>query len=298
MNARLTMQAHAENYLNERRRLGYRLRSPGHALRSFARYIDGLGLAGPLTVEVMAAWARRAKTPDATPATWARRLKLLRPLARYLQQFDPRTEVPDDTVFGRTNLYLPPHIYREQEVVDLLAAAHRLEPDLRGATYEALFGLLASTGLRVSEAVNLKDVDADLKSGMLTVREAKFAKSRQVVRCIRARPRHWDATGRYATVMSRSPKRRRFSSAAGAGVEEPPWVFARCIGSSSSYGTRWDGLTAVLMPHRAFMICAIMPTPGLCRLAPLESGRWRPGAIWNRHNHRPSRKAKSGSSGR
>jgi integrase len=174
------MQAHAENYLSERRRLGYQLRSPGHALRSFARYIDDLGLEGPLTVEVMAAWARRAKTPDATPVTWARRLKLLRPFARYLQQFDPRTEVPDDTVFGRLNPYLAPHIYREQEVVDLLAAARCLAPDLRGATYETMFGLLASTGLRVSEAVNLKDVDADLKLGSLTVHETKFAKSRQV----------------------------------------------------------------------------------------------------------------------
>lgn len=133
-----------------------------------------------MTVEVMAAWARRAKTPDATPVTWARQLKLLRPFARYLQQFDPRTEVPDDTVFGRLNPYLAPHIYREQEVVDLLAAARCLAPDLRGATYETMFGLLASTGLRVSEAVNLKDVDADLKLGSLTVHETKFAKSRQV----------------------------------------------------------------------------------------------------------------------
>jgi len=180
MNAPLTMQAHAENYLSERRRLGYQLRSPGHALRSFARYIDALGLEGPLTVEVMAAWARRAKTHGDNPATRARRLKLLRPFARYLQQFDPRTEVPDNTPFGRVGQRLAPHIYSEQEIVDLLAAARRLGPDLRGATYETLFGLLASTGLRVSEAVHLMDADVELKSGLLTVRQTKFAKSRQV----------------------------------------------------------------------------------------------------------------------
>jgi integrase len=33
---------------------------------------------------------------------------------------------------------------------------------LRGATYETLFGLIASTGLRVSEAVDLQDADVDL----------------------------------------------------------------------------------------------------------------------------------------
>jgi len=180
MNIVITMQSHAENYLSERRRLGYRLRSPAYALRSFARYIDNLGLEGPLTVEIMAAWARRAKTHGDNSATRARRLKLLRPFARWLQQFDPRTEVPDNTPFGRVGQRLTPHIYSEQEIVDLLAAARRLGPVLRGATYETLFGLLASTGLRVSEAVHLMDADVELKTGLLTVRQTKFAKSRQV----------------------------------------------------------------------------------------------------------------------
>lgn len=180
MNACITMQSHAEHYLDERHQLGYDTRTTGYALRSFARYVDGLDLDGPLTVEIMAAWARCAKTNTDKPATWARRLKLLRPFARWLQQFDPRTEVPDDTVFGRIGQRLAPHIYSEQEIVDLLAAARRLGPTPRGATYETLFGLLAATGLRVSEAVHLMDADVDLKSGILTVRQTKFAKSRQV----------------------------------------------------------------------------------------------------------------------
>jgi len=180
MNTPTTFQSHAENYLAERRRLGYRLRSSGYALRSFARYVDGIDHEAPLSVEIMAAWARRAKTNSDTPATWARRLKLLRPFARYLQQFDPNTEVPDDAVFGGVGERLAPHIYSEQEIVDLLAVAHRLDPPLRGATYETLFGLLAATGLRVSEAVHLTQANVHLKSGMLTVRQTKFAKSRQV----------------------------------------------------------------------------------------------------------------------
>jgi len=182
MNAPLTMQAHAENYLSERRRLGFQLRSTGLAVKSFARHVDSLGRHGPLTVEVMADWARRDKWSSDEPSTWARRLKMLRSFARYLQQFEPHTEVPDDTIFGRIGQRLAPHIYSDQEIVDLLAAARRLgpAPGLRGATYEALFGLMASTGLRVSEAVHLRNADVDLKSGMLTVRATKFAKSRQV----------------------------------------------------------------------------------------------------------------------
>ena len=182
MNMHITMETHAENYLNERRRLGFGLRNPGYAVISFARYIDALNSQEPLTVEIMADWARQDKGNSDKPSTWARRLKNLRSFCRYLQQFEPRTEVPDDSIFGRIGQRLAPHIYSEQEIIDLLAAARRLgpSPGLRGVTYETLFGLIASTGLRVSEAVHLLDTDVDLKCGMLTIRQTKFAKSRQV----------------------------------------------------------------------------------------------------------------------
>ena len=180
MNAALTMQTRVEDYLAERRRLGYHLHSTGSALKSFARYADGLDPSTALTAEVMAAWARQAKTNSDDPTTWARRLKQLRPFARWLQQFDPDTEVPDSTVFGRIGWRPAPHIFTEQEIGDLLAAARRLEPDLRGATYEALFGVLAATGLRVCEAVHLRQADVDLHAGLLTVRQTKFDKSRYV----------------------------------------------------------------------------------------------------------------------
>jgi len=64
----------------------------------------------------------------------------------------------------------------------LLAAARQIGPpgSIRPATYETLFGLMASTGLRVSEAIHLLDTDVDLKHGMLTIRQTKFAKSRQL----------------------------------------------------------------------------------------------------------------------
>lgn len=89
----------------------------------------------------------------------ARRLKSLRPFARYLQQFEPLTEVPDASVFGPIPGRGTPHVYREQEIVDLLAAARNLGPhaDLRVATHETLFGLIASAGLRLAEAVHLLD---------------------------------------------------------------------------------------------------------------------------------------------
>ena len=100
MSAPITLQARVEDYLAERRRLGFALRSSALALRSFSNYVDRVGHSGPLTIEVMAEWARHDTFDRSTPATWARRLKKLRPFTRYLRQFEPRTEVPDEAVFG------------------------------------------------------------------------------------------------------------------------------------------------------------------------------------------------------
>jgi integrase len=180
MSATTALQPLVEQFLDERHQLGFDTRTLGHVLRSFAHYVDGLGLLGPLGVDVMASWARCPKNGSDDPKTWARRLRLLRPFTRWLRQFEPRTAIPDDTVFGSADARLAPHIYTDREIADLLAAAHRLQPPLRGATYQTLFGLLAATGLRVSEAVHLCNSDVDLNCGLLTVRETKFAKSRQI----------------------------------------------------------------------------------------------------------------------
>lgn len=182
MSARVSLQARVNDYLAERRRLGFELDSMGLVLASFTRYVASVRHQGPLTVALMAAWARHDKWHRDTPQTWARRLKLLRPFTRHLRQFDPLTEVPDDSLFGPVPGRLAPHIYRDEEIVDLLAAAHELRPHggLRPATFKTLFGLIASTGVRISEALDLLDTDVDLKFAMLTIRQTKFAKSRQL----------------------------------------------------------------------------------------------------------------------
>jgi integrase len=149
----------------------------------------------------MADWVRRDNWNRGTPETWARRLKLLRPFVRYLRQFDPRTEVPDESVFGPVPGRVAPHIYREDEIVDLLVAARRLNPpgSLRPMTFETLFGLIAAVGLRVSEALAVLDADVDLSAGMLTVRQSKFAKSRRLP----LHPSTVEALARYRRLRSR-----------------------------------------------------------------------------------------------
>jgi len=75
-----------------------------------------------------------------------------------------------------------PYVYSEDEICRLLEAALKIESlyELHPHTHYCLFGLLAVTGLRVGEAINLQPQDVDLSEGVLTIRNAKFGKSRLV----------------------------------------------------------------------------------------------------------------------
>ncbi len=182
MSARVSLQARVQQYLAERRHLGFELHSRGQALARFARYVTEAGHRGPLTLDLMAAWARQAKAGHGDRATAARRFRLLRPFTRWLRQFEPATEVPDEAVFGPIPGRVAPHIYRDEEITQLLDVAARVGPpgSLRGAVMATLFGLIACTGLRISEALSLLDADVDLNCGVLTIRQSKFGKSRLV----------------------------------------------------------------------------------------------------------------------
>lgn len=201
MSARVTLEARVEQYLAERRRIGFELRAMAYGLARFARYVADAGHQGPLTVDLMATWARQAKAGHGDRTTSARRLKMLRPFTAWLRQFEPGTEVPDEAVFGRVPGRMAPHIYREQEIIELLTAARQLGPPggLRPAVIETLFGLIACTGLRISEALGLQDADVDLKAEVLTIRQSKFGKSRLVP----LHPSAVEALARYRTQRSR-----------------------------------------------------------------------------------------------
>jgi len=175
------MQHLVQEYLDERRGLGFALTIPGSQLLAFARFADASGHRGPLTCQLITSWARD-EAKRATPLTWERRLGGIRPFAKHRACIEPETYIPNASTFGRSQRRLAPHLYTDEEVADLLAAAGQLSPKgtLRPAVYHALFGLIAATGLRLSEALRLHCADVDLDTGMLTVRQTKFAKSRLV----------------------------------------------------------------------------------------------------------------------
>jgi integrase len=180
MTRRGSMVRWARDYLAYRRDLGFQLRKREPLLLQFAEYADRAGHRGPLTTELAVRWARLPA--HAAPRYWAIRLDVVRGFARYLAVVDPDTEIPPRGLLGPAYCRVTPHIYSEAEVSALLAAARRLPPrnSLRPHTYGALFGLLACTGLRGSEARHLTQADVAWEQNLLTIRATKFRKTRLV----------------------------------------------------------------------------------------------------------------------
>jgi len=169
-----------EEYLALRGGLGFDDRTLRWLLWDFARYAERVGHRGPVTIELAVQWALSSRSSD--PAQATRRLSAVRQFARHRAAFDPATQIPPAGLLGRVPGRKQPHIYSDTEIAALLREASLLRPrhGLRPRTYVAFFSLLASTGLRLSEARRLATSDVDLDDGVLTVREGKFRKSRLV----------------------------------------------------------------------------------------------------------------------
>lgn len=175
-----SMSVKVDQYLKFRRGLGYRLRIEGQLLQQFGAFADAVGHKGPLTIELALRWAQLPEGCDRLYC--ARRLEIVRCFARHLAVTDPKTEIPARNMLGPAHRRMTPFIYADADVLALVAAARALSPSkgLRPRTYSTLFGLLACTGLRISEALRLARRDADLGQGVLTIRETKFRKTRLV----------------------------------------------------------------------------------------------------------------------
>lgn len=167
-----------EDYIALRRGLGYRSAVQERFLRAFAGFLDRAGHHGPIPLAASVDWAAATSSPD--PCNPARRLTMVRGFLRHLAGLDNATEVPPPGLLGPTGCRKPPHVYSDDEIADLLQAAATLSPrgGLRPHCYLTLFGLLACTGLRISEALALSCADVDLANGIITVRAGKRGRTR------------------------------------------------------------------------------------------------------------------------
>jgi integrase/recombinase XerD len=166
---------HVERYLSLRQTLGYKLHNTSGNLRAFADFATERG-----DTHLRASTAVRWATEGISPNSRYIRMRDVALLARFLHAEDPVHEVPFNP-FHASKCRPLPYIYAAEEIVRLVGAASHLRESypLRRRVYATLLGLIAATGLRISEALDLRLHDV-LPDGILQIRRTKFGKSRLV----------------------------------------------------------------------------------------------------------------------
>jgi integrase len=163
----------AENYVAVRRAGGFAVVNAEGLLRSFVRFATARG-----EHHVHTATAIEWAALGASVAQRDERLKTVWRFARFVQAEDNRHELPPPNHFGYHKTRRPPYIYSPAEIGRLVDAAFHIgiPGSLEPQAYSTLIGLLATTGLRIREALGLRF--SDVMSAGLLIRKTKFQKTR------------------------------------------------------------------------------------------------------------------------
>jgi integrase len=198
-----TLRQAVREYLSMRRALGFKLQQAGNGLHDFVTFMEQRR-ASYITQALALAWAQQPA--NVQPTCCAQRLSFIRGFARYRSATDRRTQIPPEGLLPFQPKRARPYLYSDEDIRRLLDAALEMpcryeRGALRPWIFHCLFGLLSVTGLRLGEARNLDLDDVDLNDAVLTIRGAKFGKTRLVplhastcevlADYIARRQRHW-----------------------------------------------------------------------------------------------------------
>lgn len=192
------LEQQVADYLAVRRAMGYKLERAEKLLGQFVAYLDEAGQP-TITTELALAWATLPARGEGR--WWSYRLSTVRGFAQHLHTIDAACEVPPAELLAQRPRRSVPYLYSDADIEALLAATAALGSAHRAATLHTLIALLSVTGMRVGEAIRLDRSDLDCDHGLLTVRDSKFGKSRQL-------PLHPTATRALGTYLLRGDRPR------------------------------------------------------------------------------------------
>jgi integrase/recombinase XerD len=174
---------HIQQFVAEKRALGYRYEHETFLLRTFDRYLVDIGhQTNNLPKTVVDGWM--VGPPHQSPKTRQQYVGAVRRFAEFLMRNGIEVYIPSgqQTQVAQDNFV--PHVFTRDQMRQLLAAVDAIGPDGRSlqrhVVFPALFRVLYGCGLRCGEALRLTVGDVDLSAGVLTIREGKFRQDRLV----------------------------------------------------------------------------------------------------------------------
>ncbi len=210
----MTLSKELNKYLKIRRSLGYNLSTAERVLKQFVLFMENNN-EPYITADLFLQWKKNYG--NASNSTWARRLGMVRLFASWLHSLDNCHEILPQYLIPHSIKRKQPYIYTDDQICSIIDAASQLQSrnGFREITYPAFFGLVAVTGLRISEAISLNDKDVDLQNGIVTVHYGKNGNNRILPIT--------DCTKEYLTEYCR--KRNRLLGH----IPEPFFISDRCI---------------------------------------------------------------------
>lgn len=166
-------------YLSQRRKFGYKY---GKFEMRVYPYLDFLESQGKKHISLSSVLEWRSYRNPISNSGFAGIYGYIRGLSIWANHIDDRNEVLPTGFFGGSSTRANVYFYSTEDINGLMKAA-LARPSrfgLRGFTTHAFIGLLATTGLRIEEALELDDGDVDLDNCLVTIRETKSRYSRVI----------------------------------------------------------------------------------------------------------------------
>ncbi len=197
MSKTTTLTEHLGHFVKIKQQLGYRFIDNQYMLQSFARFAEDRHET-VIQANTVLEWAAAG---GVSRNRRVKRLHTVHAFAAWVHAEDARHEVPHREALGpRSHRRPSPYLVSLEEIQALLMAALSIEPEgtITPLTWHHLFGLIAVTGLRISEALSL--TLEDLTADGLIIHDTKFRKSRMVA----LHPTTWKALNRYLVVRHKA----------------------------------------------------------------------------------------------
>ncbi len=169
----------ARDYLALRRSLGFKMIAAEYILRQFLAFMEQQR-ATHIKTDAVLRWVHSC---DHSPTTKGGRFTIVRKFAEYAHALDETHEIPAARLVPNRTRRTTPYIYSQEQTLRILQACWTIPPEgkgLRRSTYYTVLGLLAVTGMRISEAISLRRDDIDLRAGIVMIRESKFNNTRAI----------------------------------------------------------------------------------------------------------------------
>lgn len=169
------------NFVAFKRSLGFKYETEGDELYRFSKFTNRFQMGEPiLTKDLVQAWC--AQHPNEQNRNNQRRAYTLRQFALYLNSIGCQAYIVPPDKNTRHYTFIP-YIFTHSEIQRIFVNSDRLCPHRYSAIpfiVPVILRILYGCGLRISEAVNLRNKNVNLHEGILEIKNSKFGKDRLI----------------------------------------------------------------------------------------------------------------------